>query len=347
MTTRTIQPYNRARPTTLYSDLVETRTYLQKLRAEQPRVAANFDNWFDHRKLTIKTVDRLRQRIDDVSVKCSVAKGIGAVAGIGSAITGLLGLFVEDKETAENLKTASMVCGGASLATLATSTLVEMDLTQSAINEIKRVLQKDIELTKLLRNWIQLSRDIDSRFNRLFDLNIASYSFSSVKKVWQQCIKLLDSGSVSILDLISDLSRLKLEGIENVTREISDKVIYFLKGMLTNPELYQPFVEIWNIVNNDPHTLELAKIGITIYGKTINLLNSEGLLSTVGQFLPIVSLSPSALNVISLASNVVTLILAVKNIQEGASKYSESLVKVKTVLSDELNEVIRQMMTYI
>lgn len=229
------------------------------------------------------------------------------------------------------------------------STLLEMGLSQGAINEIKRVLKKDIELTKPLRNWIQFSHEIDHRFNQLFQCDIVSDTFHSVMKVYRQCIKLLDSGSRSVEDIIRSLQFCKIEGIEDLTMEIADKVIHFFQGMLRNPELLQPMKEICTILQENPYTLELAKTGVIIYSKIIGSLQSESInmiLSVTGLSLPNLGgsvLGRCVLDAISLASHVVTIIISVKNIQEGQSKYSEALDRVKFALLSELREVNKQM----
>lgn len=104
-------------PAPLYRDLIETQTLLEKLRAEQPRVAEHFDVWSKHRKSTIDTVDSLKNKIDALCVGCNVVRGVGAAVGIAGLLAGLIGAVLDanEHESASQFKEASKYCTGAGI----------------------------------------------------------------------------------------------------------------------------------------------------------------------------------------------------------------------------------------
>lgn len=221
-------------------------------------------------------------------------------------------------------------------------------MTQISMNEIERVIKKDIDLTRRLGEWIKCSHKVESLFYRIFQCHILSTILIDIIKVCGHGITLMEAGLVEIDDLIRDLQSCKMRGMEDLTLEVQEKVLDFFRRVANNPRLLGPMKSICRIFEEMPDVPDFVKLTTDLFWIGFQMKNSGSLSEILSQKVVVCPsfgsiVSGCILTAIEIASHVVTFNEAVKNIQEGKSKYSESLNKIIFALNSELEEVTKKM----
>ncbi|GFQ87460.1 uncharacterized protein TNCT_423101 [Trichonephila clavata] len=329
----------------IVNTLNETRSLLDQLKHDYPKISLQFKKWKSQRIRSIDTVHDLLKKLQKIEYSCRVAQGTGAALALAGQVTALVLCLCGYKDS-DKLLTTSKACSVAGDVTSLSSYLAEMELTHCVISNIKEVIRKDEKLTEPLMKTLKYSRTINHYFVRIFNCSILSDHFLNSVQLCYLCFQLLEEGEMEIQELIKKLQGKKLKNMDtsDYTEIVIENVCLTLKNIYCSPRIRSLFGDICDIILNYPSTLKIFKVGLKLSlqicdAAKVNIFSS---ISPLSALVPgsRSAISSCFLNTIGIASHVLAIVTSVRNIKE-QSKNTKMLGDLELALSMELNAVCR------
>ncbi|GBM47737.1 hypothetical protein AVEN_237972-1 [Araneus ventricosus] len=330
-------------------DLKETERLLENLKCSQSETASDVKAWVEQREKSIEAIARLEKKLENLHGACNAASGIGsamqAVGGL-AMVAGAILTACGHKNVGDFLtKRASTVTVGTGVATAASSSVAEIALTHKTMKEVKMVLEKDEEYTKILVEKLQHSRKIDSYLSRIFNCSILSDNFLVVVRLVREGISLLKVGYVAYSELIDELISKASKGtdISELTETVIQNVFTTIKKISNDEKVRKAILNICDSIQQSPSAFEFIKLGLRISFQICDVLKVDIITSVLG--LGILKSSAGVvatkclLGAVLIAINVLSVISAVQDAKEGTSKYSKMLKELNLALAMELDTV--------
>ncbi|CAL1298736.1 unnamed protein product [Larinioides sclopetarius] len=333
-------------------DVYKTECLLRNLNYSESKAASQYESWVEQRKKSIETIGYLEKKLENLHRACNVAHGVGAAMEIVGGVAMIAGTILTafgHKNVGEFLtKKVSPTTGVTGMATTMSSSMAEIGLTHKTMNEAKIVLEKDEACTKMLVENLENFKKIDSYLRRIFNCSVFSNVFIDVVRLCQEGISLLDVASTETSKLDKVLDELKCKAskganISECTKKAIRNVYTTLKTISTNPKLRKAVWNICDIIQESPSAVEFIKMGLRISLQICDIPFIEILANLVGVGLLKATAGVMATKClfgsVIVAINALSVISAVRDAQEGTSKYSKMLKDLKQALAMELDIV--------
>lgn len=220
-------------------------------------------------------------------------------------------------------------------AAIGASTVLEAFLSKEKMSQINAVIVRDIELTRLLRPWVEFSHTVNLKFDELLQCKVTSPNFAAVISACRNCMRLLRDGSYEINDLVRDLMDCKVRGIGNIARDVYRKLQRFFTNVRNNPEILASCNDICRLITI-PNIGRLVEAGARTY------CHINGIVPLETFDFGGLDMNGAVLDTINLLYNLLTT-MQFSKIKERQSQYLEALRNVRCALQLELNEVVEGM----
>lgn len=328
----------------IYNSLNETRSLLYEVERDNRKVASDFKIWMSQRNKSIDALNGLQKKLENIEYSCRVMQGSGAALAIAGNVAEVVLYLCGYKDSAK-LLTSSKVCAVAGSVTAVSSSLAEMGLTYSVINEVKETLRKDQKLTIPLLKTLNYSRTIDHYLVQIFNCSILSKLFYDTLQFCYSCLQLMEQGEVEFSKLMKKLESRELKdmNISDYTEAVIENVYTTLKNIYTNEEMRGLFRDICYTIQQNPLILKLLKVELKL---CFQICGSAiiGIFSNNSELSALTYVSSHAknsfLHAIEIAFQVVTLVTSVQNIKKQSTN-SKMLSDLIIALRMELNAVCK------
>ncbi|GFU28150.1 uncharacterized protein NPIL_451461 [Nephila pilipes] len=303
----------------------------------------DFTEWKKQRKKTLSLLNELRGKLDNISVSMSYLETAGSGTGIMGSVTSIIGGLM----TLGGLPAGSAVMNAGELInnsgnlTAGVSRATNAIFSTQYLQQVASVLETDKDLSKPFLDWLIFSRNLDSNIQEIFGCSLSSLKLQNVANVFNEFLKIYHQGNdfQSTLDMlmrgryspyigtdvqISYLHRLSTELETNKSIALSQKLrlaLTIFSNGLSIIQLYRDGSELFHRFNGNV----TSSVAPTLRGGLNPDIPSLGAISTFCAF-----------QTIDIAVNVVFLLSAVRVIQKGESKYSDTLKELEKLLHLEL-----------
>ncbi|CAL1298735.1 unnamed protein product [Larinioides sclopetarius] len=218
-------------------------------------------------------------------------------------------------------------------------------LTHLTMKEVKMVLKKDEECTKVLMENFEHSKKIDLHLTRIFNCSILSDNFLDVVQLVKEGISLVEVGYGAYSNLMDELKckAFKYTDISEGIEIIIQNICSMMKKISNDPEVRKTFRNICDIIQRSPLAIESLKMGLRISLQICDILKVDIFTSVLGFGVLKTTAGKMAtkclLGTVIIAINVLFVISSIQDAQEGTSKYSKMLKELNLALTRELNTV--------
>ncbi|GIY72618.1 uncharacterized protein CDAR_215591 [Caerostris darwini] len=141
--------------------------------------------WTTQRKITIRTLNELREKLDSICVGSNYVKHTGNSVGILGTITSVVGSFMSMFElpSVPFIKNIGDLMYQSGCLVDGMSNIVESTITTKYLREIDSILKKDKELSIPFQDWLKFSSRLDANIKEIFGRDLHSEELINVVKV--------------------------------------------------------------------------------------------------------------------------------------------------------------------
>ncbi|GFQ93289.1 uncharacterized protein TNCT_398291 [Trichonephila clavata] len=323
--------------------LMDVVGFVEREIAGGGRDRPDFTKWIRQRKLSLKELKELREKLDSVAVNMSYVQGAGNATGMAGSVTAIVGALMAlggSPAGSSVMNVGKLMNNSGNLANSLSKVIRSVFSTQY-LQRIGSVLEKDKELSEDIMDWLIFTRDLDRNVEEIFGCSLINANFQNVAntfneffKIFMQCnnfestLSMLRNGRYSPFigtDVkIEYMHRLCTELETNESTGFSDKVRITLSVFSSGIGAYQVYRDGARFLNGN----EVASNLPTLLGG----LDPEILtVREAGEF--------CLFQTIDVALNFLGLLSAYKIIKDGKSQYSDSLREIESLLQLEMQSI--------